>query len=193
MKRLVKLTTLALFFLTLTVYSPLVQGQTSDSPEENAVDYAPVSNEVIGLTPEQKARLEELRKARLEERKAHFEKMQRLRQEMRELMQDPQANEKDIINLYEQMSSLRAERFRNSLRDRNEFRKILTPEQLEKLDRFKARIGERRDVLRGRFLGPRAMGGPARFPRQGRMSRFWGRGGRFGARPLRCWWRRWRW
>lgn len=193
MKRLVELTILALFFLTLTVYSPLVQGQTSDSPEENAVDYAPVSNDVIGLTPEQKAKLEELRKARQGERKAHFEKMQRLRQEMRELMQDPQANEKDILNLYEQMSSLRAERFRNSLRDRTEFRKILTPEQLQKLDRFKARIGERRNVLGGRFLGPRAMAGPPRFPRQGRMSRFWGRGGRFGARPLRHWWRRWRW
>jgi len=192
MKRLVNLITLALFFLSLTVYPSLVQGKTSDSPEENVVDYAPVSNDVLGLTPEQKAKLEEFRKARREEQKAHFDKIRKLRQELRELMEDPEANEKDILNLYEQMSGLRAERFKNSLRERHEFRKILTPEQLEKLDKFKSRMVERRSILRGRFLGPRGMAGPGRFPRQGRMSPYWGRGGRFGARPLRHWWWRWR-
>jgi len=140
MKRLVNLITLALFFLSLTVYPSLVQGKTSDSPEENVVDYAPVSNDVLGLTPEQKAKLEEFRKARREEQKAHFDKIRKLRQELRELMEDPEANEKDILNLYEQMSGLRAERFKNSLRERHEFRKILTPEQLEKLDKFKSRM-----------------------------------------------------
>lgn len=193
MKRLVNLTTLVLFFLTLTVYPSLVQGKTSDSPREDGVGYAPVSNDVLGLTPEQKAKLEEFRKAKREEQKAHFDKMRKLRQEMRELMEDPEANEKDILNLYEQMSGLRTERFKNSLRERNEFRKILTPEQLEKLDKFKSRMEERRSVLRGRFLGPRGMAGPGRFPRQGRMSPYRGRGGRFGARPLRHWWWRWRW
>ncbi|MDH5467370.1 MAG: Spy/CpxP family protein refolding chaperone [Candidatus Aminicenantes bacterium] len=193
MKKLVNLTALTLFFLSMAVYPSLVRGQTSESPEANVIDYAPASKDVLGLTPEQKAKLEEFRKSRREEQRAHLEKMRKLRQEMRELIQDPESNEKGILDLYEQMSRLRAERFRNSLRDRNEFRKILTPEQLEKLDNLKSRMGERRNAMRGRFRGQRGMVGPGRFPRQGRMSRFWGRGGRFGARPLRHWWWRWRW
>lgn len=193
MKRLVKLTALGLFFLSVTVYPSLVQGQTSESPERDVMDYAPASDEVLGLTPEQKAKLEEFRNARQEEQRAHLEKMRKLRQEMRGLMQDPESNEKGIIDLYEQMSRLRVEQFRTSLRARNEFRKILTPEQLEKLDKLKSRMRDRGKAMRGRFFGPRGMMGHARFPRQGRMSRFRGMGGPFGARPLRHWWWRWRW
>jgi Spy/CpxP family protein refolding chaperone len=192
-KRMVKLTALALFFLSATVYPSLVQGQTSESPEGDVMDYAPASDDVLGLTPEQKAKLEEFRKARREEQRAHLDKMRKLRQEMRDLMQDPESNEKGILDLYEQMSRLRAEQFRTSLRDRSEFRKILNPEQLEKLDQLKSRMRERGKAMRGRFFGPRGMMGHARFPRQGRMSRFRGMSGPFRALPLRHWWWRWRW
>jgi len=191
MRKLVNLTALALFFLGMAVYPSLVHGQTSELPEEDFLDFAPASKDFLGLTPEQKAKLEEFRRLRREEQRAHFEEMRKLRQEMRELMLDPEANEKDILKLYDRMSGLRAEQFRNSLKNRNEFRKILTPEQLEMLDKLKRRMGERRNALRGRFLGPRGMVGRGPFPRQGRMSRFWGRGGRLGVRPLRHWW--WRW
>ena len=193
MKRLVKLTALALFFMSVTVYPPLVQGQTPESPEGDVMDYETASDDVLGLTPEQKAKLEEFRKARREEQRAHLEKIRKLRQEMKDLMENPESNEKGILDLYEQMSRLQAERFRASLRGRSEFRKIMTPEQLEKLDKLKSRMRERRKAIRGRFFGPRGMMGHARFPRQSRMSRFRGMGGPFGPRPLRHWWWRWRW
>lgn len=136
----------------------------------------------LDLTPEQKAKLEELRKARQEERTAFAEKMQKLRADLRELMKDPQANEKKIHGLIDEMFQMRATQMKSSIRHRQEVEKVFTPEQLEKMKDLRARMTAFR---RGRMsaFGP----GPG-----------WGSG--WGRRPgwrspgfSRPFWPRWRW
>ncbi|MCX8161224.1 MAG: Spy/CpxP family protein refolding chaperone [Candidatus Saccharicenans sp.] len=115
--------------------------------------------DALQLTPEQEKKLEEFRKARLEEARAHREKMARLRDEFRKLVEDPKADEKKIDSLIDEMSKLRAERMKAMFRNRKEWEKILTPEQLQKLEEYRKDFRLRRDLLmgpRGR-MGARAM------------------------------------
>ncbi len=109
--------------------------------------------DVLQLTPEQEKKLEEFRKARLEEAKAHQEKMTRLRQEFRKLMEDPRADEKKVNSLIDEMSKLRAERMKAMFKNRKEWEKILTPEQLKKLEDYRKDFWLRRELLgpRGRM------------------------------------------
>ncbi len=191
MKKYIGLTALTLF-LGMTLFSSGALGQVSDGQEEEVkVRAVRTQRDFLELTPEQKARLEEHMKSSREKQKAHFESMRQAQLEMRELMQDPEANEQEILKLYDQMAQLRADRFRNSLLERKEFRKILTPEQLEKLDGFRKRIGQRRHLMRDRFRGGRGFARHRHFSPMGRMS-FGRRGGtHFGGRRFmlcRWWW-----
>lgn len=191
MKKYISLTALALF-LSMTLFPSVALGQVSDGPEEEVkVRPARTQRDFLELTPEQKAKLEEFMKSAREKQKARFESMRKVQLEMREMMQDPEANEKEILKLYDQMSKLRADRFRDSLQGRKEFRKMLTPEQLEKLDSFRKRIGQRKNLMRGRIMGGRGFARHGHFSHRGRMS-FDRRGGaRFGGR--RFMFRRWWW
>lgn len=110
----------------------------------------------LGLAPEQVKALEDLRKARLEEGQAFREEMVKLRGEMRELAEDPQANQSKIDALIDKRAALRAGREKAALRARAERNKIFTPDQLEKLRSFRARR-----IGRGR-LGDRGIVGPGR-------------------------------
>lgn len=190
MKKYFRLTALTLF-LSMTLFPSVALGQVSDEiQEEAAVRSARTQRNFLELTPEQKSKLEEFMDSAREKQKAHFESMRKAQLEMRELMQNPEANEKEILELYDQMSKLRAAQFRDSLQRGKEFRKILTPEQLEKLDSFRKRIDQRRDFMRGRFGGGRGFSRHGHFSRWGRMS-FDRRGGaRFGGRRFmfRRWW-----
>lgn len=190
MKKYISLTALALF-LSMTLFPSFALGQVSDGPEEEVkIRPARTQRDFLELTPEQKAKLEEFTKSAREKQKARFESMRKVQLEMREMMQDPEANEKEILKLYDQMSKLRADRFRDSLQGRKEFRKILTPEQLEKLDSFRKRIGQRKNLMRGRIMGGRGFARYGNFSHRGRMS-FSRRGGaRFGGRRFmfRQWW-----
>ncbi|MGD2295905.1 MAG: Spy/CpxP family protein refolding chaperone [Candidatus Aminicenantes bacterium] len=191
MKKYIIWTALTLF-LSMILFPSVALGQVSDGQEEDVkVRRARAQRDFLGLTPEQQAKLEEHMKSAREKQKAHFESMRKLQFEMRELMQDPEADEKEILKLYEQMSKLRADRFKDSLQSRKEFRTILTPEQLEKLDSFRQRIGQRKNLMRGRFRGERGFARHGHFSRIGRMS--FGRKG--GARFMgrRFMFRRWWW
>ncbi len=114
----------------------------------------------LKITPEQEKKLEEFRKARLDEAKAYREKMAKLRDEFRKLMADPKAEEKKLNNLIDEMSQLRAERMKAMLKNRKEWEKILTPEQLQKLEdlrkdfRLRAELLRipRRPMMRGRMM-----------------------------------------
>ncbi|MDI6697638.1 MAG: Spy/CpxP family protein refolding chaperone [Candidatus Saccharicenans sp.] len=106
--------------------------------------------DALQLTPEQEKKLEEFRKARLEEARAHQEKMAKLRQEFRKLVEDPGANEKKVNSLIDEMSKLRAERMKAMFKNRKEWEKILTPEQLKKLEEYRKDFRLRRDL----FMGP---------------------------------------
>ena len=190
MKKYVSLIVLVAF-LSLAFLPSLVHGQALERPAKKArVDSPRNTRDFLGLTPEQKTRLEELRKLDREKQRAHFESMRKVQFEMREMMKDPEANEKEILKLYGQMSTLRAEQFKNSLLRRKEHRKILTPEQLEKLEKFNKRMTRGRRPQRVRFISGRGFSRQGSFFRQGRMNSF-----RRGARSRggRAFIRRWRW
>ena len=102
--------------------------------------------EFLDLTPEQKAQLEEFRKSGAEERQAHFEKLRKLRQDMREAMKDPEANSGKINGLIDEMSRLRADQLKRGLARRMEMKKIFTPEQQEKLAKLRQRSARRQAI-----------------------------------------------
>lgn len=107
--------------------------------------------------------------------------MEKFRADLRELMKDPQANEKKIHGLIDEMFKLRAAEMKNSIKHREEMKKIFTPEQLEKIKNLRGRMA--------RFIG-RRMGGFKPGPCWGAgwgERPFWGRT-RF-SRPFSRWWR----
>jgi Spy/CpxP family protein refolding chaperone len=126
--------------------------------------------EALDLTPDQEKALAELRQTRMAERKAYRDEMSKLRQELGELAKDPKSDQARIDALIDKTARLRAEREKAGFRNRDERNKIFTPEQLEKMKSFRARLANRpgrsgqgpaglgRMGLRGpgRSLGPRS-------------------------------------
>ena len=151
------------------------------------------SREALGLSPEQEKALETFRKTRMDENKAFREEMTKLRGEMRELAKDPKAGEAKINALIDKTAQLRAERAKAAFKHRGEMEKIFTPEQLKKMQAFRARTMDRPGMAgRGRMgFGRMGFRGPG-------MGRFTGPGfgmrrmGRFGASPHRPF-PGWRW
>jgi Spy/CpxP family protein refolding chaperone len=111
----------------------------------------------LNLTPEQQARFDEIRKARQEEAKAFREEMGKLRPLLREAMKDPQADQKKIDGLIDQLSQARAAHLKIVVRSFKDMEKVLTPEQLEKFRNARSRMGRRRGFGSGfgRGFGPR--------------------------------------
>jgi len=168
MKRYVLFMALILFFLGSTIFPPIAHSQEAKKPEKKvARDYPATWEEYLDLTPEQKSKLAEFRIKRQAEREESMKNMQAVRKELRELMRDPEANEKKILGIYDKLAKFRSDRFKKSIQHRKEIKKILTPEQWEKLEKIKKRIARRR----GRFIGRKV------FFRRGinrqRFHRFW--------------------
>jgi len=117
--------------------------------------------EALDLTPEQEKSLADLRKSRMEERRAFREEISKLRSEMRGLAQDPKANQAKLDALIDKTSKLRAGREKAAFRNRIARDKIFTPEQLEKIKAFRERLADRRGrgwrepMGRGRMAPPR--------------------------------------
>jgi Spy/CpxP family protein refolding chaperone len=172
---------IALVFLSFTFFSATCLGQAEKKATKEESKASPSQKGFLGLTSEQKSKLEEFRKIRQEEMKQFQEKMRPLHQELQTLVRDPKSDQKEINALIDQISNLRGNHQKKAIEQRREMRKIFTPEQLEKLGRFKRFAG-------ARFFGRR---GFSRFLPLGRMGFFWGRGGGPGrGRPLM---RHWRW
>ena len=171
MKRTSVIIGLAALFLFLSLMSPAVYGQQDRRPAAR--------EEWLNLTPEQKTRLGEFRKARQEERKEFSEQDRKLRTELRELMKDPSANEKRIDGLIDEMSKLRASQMKSGIKHRQEMKKIFTPEQLEKMKDFGPRMGRMDPMRPGRGMMPRT------FMRHG--LRGWNRGLVWRGRPGLGW------
>lgn len=170
-----------IFLAVLIAFGPSVAlGQPARNPERTV---RPFWEDYLDLTPDQKAKLEEFRKARQGEREAFLDQMGKLRADLRELRKDPQANEKKIDALIDEMFKLRAGRLKSSFKHLAEVKKIFTPEQQEKLARLRARMDRFRDRRPGAFFG---RGGGRLGMRQ---LPSWGRG--FLHRRLRD--RGWRW
>lgn len=188
MKRYVISISLMLVFLSFILSPSNLLGQESEKPEKKVFRGCPMAAEnFLDLTDEQKSKLEEFRKTRQEEMKKLTDNMRAVRKELRELMRDPEANEKKILGLYDQISKFQSSRFKKFVQHRKEIKKILTPEQLEKLEKFRNRIAQRRNLGRARFGGRRGFFRHGPFP-QGRFHHFGRRGGDF-----RGWSFMWRW
>lgn len=165
MKKYVITAFLVVSFVSLLLLPSLANAQPIKSQER--------VKEQLNLTPEQEAKLKEFREARMEDRKAFREKMTKLRDEFQALMKDPKADEKKIDGLIDEMAKLRASQFKAGIKQRNEWKKIFTPEQLEKMEKFKGRMMERGAMRPGRFMPHQRFGmqrgffGPRQFQRPG--------------------------
>jgi Spy/CpxP family protein refolding chaperone len=138
-----KLTILfALIFVVVTLLAVSDDGQPLRRPLRG------MAKEILNLTPEQEAKFEEFRKMHQEEREAFLGQIRNMRLELRDLIKDPKADQKRIDGLIDEMSRLRAEHLKARIQHRNEIRKVLTPEQLEKLEKFKSRIQDRMERQR---------------------------------------------
>jgi len=174
----------------------MARGQEQAAPQDKPAAQAPSRPRGmvrdLNITPEQQKKIREFREARMKEGQAFRAQMTKMRTEMRDLMKDPKANAAGIDGLIDNMSKLRADREKAAFRNRGEFEKLFTPEQLEKMKTFR----------RG-LMGRPGFGGPGRAGFFGPgMGRFmgpmggWGRSMGFGARAAWGWrmraGRRWR-
>jgi len=112
-----------------------------------------ILRDALGLTPDQEARLQELRKAQIERVQAFREKMGKMRTDLSGLMKDPKADQKKIDSLLEEMSVLRTEHMKSALRHKLDAEKIFTPQQLEKMKTYKGSLMNRRGASGGRHMG----------------------------------------
>lgn len=172
MKRNFMAVTLIFVFIAFGFFPSLVFGQAQEKPGKE-VKQAPArpGEKFLELTPEQKAKLDEFRKMRQEERREFMENMRAVRKDLNQLLRNPEANQKDIDAVIDKMAKLRASHLKKSIQQRREMRKIFTPEQLEKMARLRPGMAPRNlarmRALRGRFF------------RHGRVPLFWRRGPMF--------------
>lgn len=142
---------LAVVFVAFLTLPPLAAAQEAEDEEaaRPAGRMRMLAKDLFDITPEQEKQLEEFRKARLAEQKALREEMGKLRDEIQKLKEDPKANEAKIGGLIDQMYKLRAEKAKSAIHHRLEREKIFTPEQLEKMKKYRgaffgrSRLGER--------------------------------------------------
>jgi Spy/CpxP family protein refolding chaperone len=171
MRRNVTVIALIFVFLAFGFFPSLVFSQAQEKPGKE-VKPAPArpGEKFLELTAEQKAKLDELRKMQQEERKEFMENMRAVRQDLDQLLRNPEADQKEIDAVIDKMAKLRASHLKKSIQHRREVRKIFTPEQLEKMARLKP--GMARDLARMRALR-------GRFFWRGRFHRLWRRGPMF--------------
>jgi Spy/CpxP family protein refolding chaperone len=167
--------------LTVLLVPILASAQSSGEKQERQVRPRArmLARDLFDLTPEQEAKIEEFRKARAEENKAFRDQMDKIREERRELAKDPKADESGTAALIDRAYKLRAEQAKKALKNRSEWEKIYTAEQLERMKRYRGAFSARarrpgparlRSVRpgMGRMMGPRIRG----FARVGSRGRF---------------------
>ena len=175
MKKQIIFLTLMAVALSFILFAPSLQGQEKKAEKEVSKGSPLPPMGFLDLSPEQKAKLEEFRKMRQEERKKFLENIEPLGQKLEGLIRDPNSEAKEVDALIDQISKLRSTHLKRVIQQRRELRKIFTPEQLKKLEKFRGFARERFLGRRGFFLGPRHS--------------FWRRGGRFRGWLFRNWWR----
>lgn len=105
----------------------------------------------LNLTPEQRTQLERYRESRRVENQAFRDQMRKLREDWRAVRRDPQADPKKVDALIDETTRLRADHWKAAYHSRTELRKMFTPEQLAKLDRFKERMRDWKMARGSRF------------------------------------------
>ncbi len=102
----------------------------------------------LGLTPEQQSQLDALRKAHEDQHLSSGAEMRKLRDELRALGEDTKSDPGKADGLIDRLSKLVADRMKSGFRFHQDLEKILTPEQREKMARFRSRFAAR-DEHRG--------------------------------------------
>ncbi|HEX9903256.1 MAG TPA: Spy/CpxP family protein refolding chaperone [Acidobacteriota bacterium] len=155
-------------------------------PREGA---GPGPQKWLDLTPDQQTKLKEIKNLRQEAMKGFREQHTKMREELNTLMADPQADQKKVEGLIDEMAKLQAAHMKSSFKFRQDMEKILTPQQLEKLKKAKTafqrvRGGHRffmrhpgaRRFMGNQFFGRRGFNRPGgmRFRHPGQWNRmFW--------------------
>jgi Spy/CpxP family protein refolding chaperone len=132
-----KKSTLGLGLAAVILSCGLIFAIGQDQPREHGRHF-------LDLTPEQRTQLEKFREARRAENQAFRDQMSKLKEEWRTVRRDPQTDPKKFDGLIDEMTRLKADHWKGIYHNRAELRKIVTPEQLAKLDRFKERMRDRR-------------------------------------------------
>jgi Spy/CpxP family protein refolding chaperone len=104
----------------------------------------------LGLSEEQKAKMTEVRKRHFEQTKAVREELFQKRRELGSVYTDPKSNEAAIIAKQTEINKLRQKLLDDTIQLKLEQRRLLTPEQLQKLADLKSRF---EGCARGRRLG----------------------------------------
>jgi Spy/CpxP family protein refolding chaperone len=162
------------------------QDKRQTQTQERAHPRRDMMKELFNITPEQEKKIQEFRQARQKDRQAFGEQTTKMRGELRDLMKDPKANAAKIDGLIDQRSTLRADREKLAIRSRGELEKIFTPEQLEKMKKYRGAFMGRQGLAEGgrfgfgrpwmgRTMGMRGIGMGARGWRMHRLGRFWHR------------------
>jgi len=216
-KYLIVLTIIGFLFLTVGGSAQQPPAKPEKLAKPGPGPQGPLANlkDFLKLTPEQEAKLKDFETVRQGEMKAFREQMEKLHGELNPLLKDPKADQNKINGLIDQISKLNADRMKKGLANRNPLQKILTQEQLDKLNQARGRMmrqgmmmrgrgmgmgegmamGRGQLMQRGRFMGPRGqqfMGpGQRGFGGRGMMGPGWGRTWRLMRRPGMWpgWWR----
>jgi Spy/CpxP family protein refolding chaperone len=167
------------------------QQAPQDKPQvqEKAHPRRDMVRDLLAISPEQEKKIQEFRQGRQKDGQAFRDEMTKMRGEMRDLMKDTKANVARIDGLIDQRSKLRADREKLAVRTRGEWEKLFTPEQLEKMKKYRGAFMGRQGLAEGgrfglgrpgmgRFMGMRGMGMGARSAwgwRMHRLGRFWHR------------------
>jgi len=151
---------LAAAVLAAAAWAAAAQAQQGQSQQGRAPQEKPkaearslrreMARDLFNITPEQEKKLQELREAGRKDRQAFHDEMLKMRGEMRELMKDSQANAAKIDKLIDSRARLRAEQEKRAFRSREEWRKVFTPEQLQKIDKYRGLFRERFAARQGR-------------------------------------------
>jgi Spy/CpxP family protein refolding chaperone len=91
---------------------------------------------VLGLSPEQKEKMKELRSRYKDETRDLRYDLAAKRLEMRKLFTDPKSEEAALLAKQKELNALRQQMTEKRSQQKMEWRKILTPEQIAKLDRI---------------------------------------------------------
>jgi len=108
---------------------------------------------VENLTPEQEARIQQLRATQLERSLKHRAQMDELRARKRSLMLEKSPDMNAVNAVVDQMTALRGDMMKEAIKHRQDVRSQLTDEQRVQFD-ARAQRGPRQQHLKGR-PGPR--------------------------------------
>jgi Spy/CpxP family protein refolding chaperone len=153
-KYLTALTILGFLFMSAGVSAQQPAAKQEKPAKPAPAQRGPLANlkDFLQLTPDQEAKLKDMQKVRQEEQKAFRDQMQKLRGELRPLLNDQKADQNKINGLIDQIAKLGADRTKKVLANRNPLQKILTPDQLEKLKNAPPRMMGR-GMMGGRGMG----------------------------------------